>query len=396
MFEQIEAALEDIRNGKMVIVCDDEDRENEGDLVMAADFATKESINFMAKEGRGLICIPVEAAIADRLDLHLQRKMNAKSYDCNFTVSVDATSVTTGISAQERADTIQKIVDPTSRADDFRQPGHVFPLRAQEGGVLVRAGHTEAAVDLAKLAGCRAAGVICEIMHEDGTMARVPQLKEFAKKHGLKMISIKCLIEYRFAKEKLVRKEVEVDIPTGYGEFKLSAYENSVDGNVHLVISKGELTGSPLVRVHSECFTGDVLGSERCDCADQFHKSLEMIEAEGSGALLYMRQEGRGIGLVNKLKAYKLQDEGMDTVEANAALGFGPDLRHYGIGAQILADMGIHEMRLMTNNPKKLVGIQGYGIKVTDRVPIEIEPRKHNKLYLETKKKKLGHLLDFV
>lgn len=398
MFSPIEDAIEDIRSGKMVIVCDDEDRENEGDLVMAADMVMHESVNFMARFGRGLICVPISEAASHRLGLPVMPKRNSKDFDCNFTMAVDAVSVGTGISAHERAETIKKLADPESSMADFRQPGHVFPLVARDGGVLVRAGHTEAAVDLARLAGLSPAGVICEIMNDDGTMARSSDLKVYAQEHGLKMITIKDLIEYRYHNENLVKREVETKIPTELGEFKLVAYSNIIDSQEHVAITYGEIDYSlpVLVRVHSECFTGDILGSLRCDCQAQLHKSLDMIVENGSGIVLYMRQEGRGIGLINKLRTYNLQDQGMDTVEANHALGFGDDLRHYGIGAQILADLGVRKMKLMTNNPCKIVGIEGYGIEVVDRVPIEIDPVESNKDYLATKKAKLGHLLDLV
>lgn len=395
MFNSIEEALEDIRAGKMVIVVDDEDRENEGDLVMAAELVTPQAINFMATYGRGLICLPIVGERLDALEIQPMVTNNTDSHETAFTVSIDHKDTTTGISAFERALTIKKVVDPQARPQDFRRPGHVFPLRAKEGGVLRRAGHTEAAVDLARLAGLYPAGVICEIMNDDGTMARVPQLMEFAARHGLKIITIADLIQYRRRTEKLVRQLVATRLPTKYGDFTAVAYEDLVEHACHIALVKGEVnTEEPvLVRVHSQCLTGDVFGSTRCDCGEQLAAALQQIEAEGRGVLLYMRQEGRGIGLVNKLFAYRLQDQGKDTVEANEALGFPADLRDYGIGAQILADLGIKKLRLLTNNPRKIAGLEGYGLEVVERIPIEISPNANNERYLRTKKQKLGHLL---
>jgi len=398
-FSKIPDAIEAIRRGRMIIVVDDPDRENEGDLVCAASKATPETINFMAKHGRGLICLPVIGERLDRLRIAPMVENNQELRDAAFTVSVDARhKVTTGVSAADRAQTIRTLLNPRSRPEDLTRPGHVFPLRYREGGVLVRAGHTEAAVDLAKMAGLYPAGVICEIMNEDGTMARMSELKGFAARHHLKMITIEGLIEYRRKTERLVNRVVSAKLPTRYGDFVAHLYEDVLNKEHHLALVHGDVDGKKdvLVRVHSSCFTGDALGSLRCDCGEQLHRALARIGAEERGVLLYMHQEGRGIGLENKLKAYALQERGMDTVEANAALGFKPDLRHYGIGAQILADLGLSTLRLMTNNPRKIVGIEGYGLKVTRRVPLEIPANRANRKYLATKKDKLGHLLEQI
>jgi 3,4-dihydroxy 2-butanone 4-phosphate synthase/GTP cyclohydrolase II len=397
MIHKVEAALEDIRQGKMVILVDDEDRENEGDLTMAAEKVTPEAINFMAKYGRGLICLSLTDERLNELRLPMMVSENTSRFQTAFTVSVDARKgVTTGISAADRATTILTAVDENTQPEDLVSPGHIFPLRARQGGVLVRTGQTEGSVDLARLAGLKPAGVICEIMKDDGTMARMPDLLIFAEEHGLKIVTISDLIKYRLNKESLVRRIVTATIPTKYGGvFTAIAYENDVDPYHHIALVKGEIRpeDTVLVRVHSQCLTGDVFGSRRCDCEEQLHTAMAMVEKEGKGVIVYMRQEGRGIGLVNKLKAYCLQDMGKDTVEANEALGFKADMRDYGIGAQILADLGLHKIRLMTNNPRKIIGLEGYGIEVVERVPIETKPHQENIEYLKAKAKKMGHLL---
>ncbi|HEB70977.1 MAG TPA: bifunctional 3,4-dihydroxy-2-butanone-4-phosphate synthase/GTP cyclohydrolase II [Desulfobulbus sp.] len=395
----IEEVVKDIQDGKMVILVDDEDRENEGDLCMAAEKVSPEAINFMATHGRGLICLAMSPDIIEQLGLPMMVQNNQSPYGTGFTVSIEArTGVSTGISAADRARTIEAAVDPDATPRDIISPGHIFPLRARKGGVLVRTGQTEGSVDLARLAGMRTAGIICEIMKEDGTMARMPDLEKFAAEHDLKIATVADLVAYRLRKDLLVHRAAEARLPTEHaGEFRVIAYRNDVDSFEHVALVKGEIDPEKpvMVRVHSECLTGDVFGSARCDCGEQLHAAMQMVAQEGSGVVLYMRQEGRGIGLVNKLKAYKLQDEeGMDTVEANVKLGFKPDLRDYGIGAQILRDLGVREMRLLTNNPKKIVGLEGYGLKVVDRFPIEIPGESENKQYLKCKRDKMGHLLE--
>jgi len=395
-FNTIPEAIEDIRKGKMVIVIDDKERENEGDLVMAASKVTPEGINFMAKYGRGLICLPIIGERLDRLGIKPMVTNGVELREAAFTVSVDARKgTTTGISAHDRATTVKAVINPKTEPSQLCSPGHIFPLRYREGGVLVRAGHTEATVDLAKLAGLYPAGVICEIMHEDGTMARTPELFRFAKRHKMAIITIADLIEYRRRTEKFVKRVATARLPTEFGEFKLILYQSLLDGEHHLALLKGEVRGKKhvLVRVHSSCLTGDILHSLRCDCGSQLHRAMEIVQARGQGVILYMHQEGRGIGLVNKMKAYELQDKGLDTVEANKALGFKPDLRDYGIGAQILADLGLSTIVLLTNNPRKIVGIEGHGLRVTRRIPLEIKPTRANQKYLRVKKKKLGHML---
>ena len=395
-FNSIEEVIADLRKGKTVIVVDDADRENEGDLIMAAQFVTPEAINFMAKFGRGLICVPTTSERLQQLGIERMVRQNRETFKTDFQVSVDAArGVTTGISAADRAETIRMMAEPTALAADLVQPGHVFPLRAMPGGVLQRAGHTEAAVDLVKLAGCRPMGVICEIMSDDGSMARLPELVRFARKHRLKICTIADLIQYRRTREKLVERVEVVKLPTDYGDFQLYLYQSRLDEQHHLALVNGEVAGKSnvLVRVHSECLTGDVFGSRRCDCGPQLHQAMRQIAEAGCGVLVYMRQEGRGIGLAPKIKAYKLQEQGYDTVEANQKLGFPMDLREYGLGAQILSDLGLRTIRLLTNNPRKIVGLDGYGLKIVEQVPIRVKPNPHNERYLETKRMKLGHLL---
>jgi 3,4-dihydroxy 2-butanone 4-phosphate synthase/GTP cyclohydrolase II len=400
--DSIEDAVKDIASGRMIIVVDDACRENEGDMVIAAEKCGTEQMNFMVRNARGLVCAPLEGSIAEKLGLGLMVEHGTDPHGTAFTVSVDAfDGVTTGISAEERAITVRKLADTESASGDFRRPGHIFPLIARSGGVLKRAGHTEAAVDLARLAGLRGAGAICEVLNEDGTMARLPQLTALAAKHGMRVVSVADLIKYRLSREKLVTRVADVQLPSEYGDFRIIAYKYERDSNdemIHLALVKGDISsgGDVLTRVHSECLTGDTFGSYRCDCGPQLHESMSMIDREGRGVLLYLRQEGRGIGLLAKLKAYELQEKGLDTAEANIALGFPPDMRDYGVGAQILVDLGIKSLRLITNNPRKMVGLEGYGLEITERVPIEIPPNEHNEKYLRTKCGKFGHFLTMI
>ncbi len=394
-FDSVEDCLAALKRGEIVLVTDDTDRENEGDCICAAEFATLENVNFMASYAKGLICMPMSAAWCQKLDLPQMVRTNTDNHQTAFTVSIDAVETTTGISAAERSMTALATVREGAKPEDFRRPGHMFPLEARAGGVLRRAGHTEATVDLCRLAGLKQVGLCCEIMKDDGTMARLPDVKAFAAKHGLKVMTIADLIAYRRRYDQLVERVENVDLPTDHGHFRLTMYKSRISGLEHLALVKGDVAGDEpvLVRVHSECFTGDVLGSERCDCGHQLHTAMEMIEKEGRGVILYMRQEGRGIGLANKLHAYKKQEEGLDTVEANVALGFAPDLRDYGEGAQMLVDLGVRKLRLMTNNPRKIAGLEGYGLEIVERVPIVIPANAHDKRYLDTKREKMGHLI---
>jgi len=395
-FDSIEAVSADIRKGRIVIVVDDADRENEGDLILAAQHVTPAAVNFMARHGRGLICVPTTSERLQQLGVERMVRQNRESFRTDFQVSVDAAQgITTGISAADRAETIRIMAEPTAVPEDLVQPGHVFPLRARPGGVLQRAGHTEAAVDLAEIAGCRPIGVLCEILNDDGTMARLPQLFKFAKKHRLKICTIEDLIQFRRTREKLVERVETVKMPTDFGEFDLHLYRSKTDGQHHVALVRGNIAGkrNVLVRVHSECLTGDVFGSRRCDCGPQLHQAMRQVAEAGLGVIVYMRQEGRGIGLAPKIKAYKLQEQGYDTVEANQKLGYGMDLREYGLGAQILVDLGLKTIRLLTNNPKKVVGLEGYGLKITEQVPIRVKPNPHNERYLKAKRDKMGHLL---